>query len=77
MAGPVRFPTTPSDHLALQAKVDGDLARGQAEGGVLEWMSAQGTSWLETYEVLREENYSDFESEPPANRAAVSDTGPA
>lgn len=67
----MRFATTPADHFALQTEIDRELEAGGREGGILTWMSAHGASWLDTFEVLREEDYPQFESEPPTNRAAV------
>ena len=66
----MRFPTTPADHLALQEEMERERAVG-AEGEILSWMSAHGARWLDTWQVLRENDYPDFEAEPPANRAAV------
>lgn len=71
----VLFRTTPADHHALQAEIDAELAvdppSDAAPGSILTWMSAHGAAWLETYKVLREDDYADFDSELPTNRAAV------
>lgn len=67
----MRFPTRPEDHLALQGEIDRELGSADAKGAILTWMSAHGAAWLDTGDVLREGDYSGFESQPPTNRAAV------
>lgn len=61
----VRFPTRPEDHLALHAEIDRELGSADAKGAILTWMSAHGAAWLDTGDVLREGDYSGFESQPP------------
>lgn len=75
MGRAVLFPTTPEDHRALQAEIDAELAVDpppeSAPGGILTWMTVHGATWLDTGQVLHEEDYQEFDSEVPTNRAAV------
>lgn len=67
----MRFPTNRDDHAALQREINAEIAAGERPDGILTWMIAHGSGWLETGRVIREGDYADFAAEPAMNRASV------